>query len=159
MWITTETFLATLVERQMWLTLGYRGKLELHPKGSYKTLTAEERNFLQSRNAKLKKLAAAAPGKVLGWLQPRTQPEVQSQPVAVPPVSPPAKPTTELEPEVYARGVRITEDIVREAMEAAGELHDYEAGRISKVEAYERARVRERQLQTMLGRLYPRWPR
>lgn len=150
MWITTETFLATLVERQMWLTLGYRGKLELHPKGSYKTLTAAERNFLQSRNAKLKKLAAAAPGKVLGWLQPKTQPEIQSQPVAVP-AQPPVSVPASAEPEVYARGTRITEAHVRQTMEAAGELHDYEAGRISKIEAYDRARVRQRQLQELYG--------
>jgi hypothetical protein len=36
-------------------------------------------------------------------------------------------------------------------MEMAGDLHDYEAGRISKVEAYDRARVRLRQLQDLYG--------
>lgn len=151
MWITTEVFLATLVEKRMWLALGRRGNLELHPKGSYKMLSTEERNFYQTRNAKLKALAAT---KHLGWVQPGTQPQLQSQPVAVPAqpqrVSP-VRPSAERTPEVYVRGLRITEAHVREAMEAAGDLHDYEAGRISKVEAYDRARVRLRQLQDLYG--------
>lgn len=147
MWITTEVFLATLVEKRMWLALGRRGNLELHPKGSYKLLSAEERNFYQTRNAKLKALVAAAPDKLIGWTQVRPQPPVQSQPVAVP-----AQPErVSGAPEVYARGTRITEAHVREAMEMAGDLYDYEAGRISKVEAYDRARVRLRQLQDLYG--------
>lgn len=147
MWITTEVFLATLVEKRMWLALGRRGNLVLHPKGSYKMLSAEERNFYQTRNAKLKALAAAAPDQILGWTQVRPQPPLQSQPVAVP-----AQPQrVSGAPEVYARGVLITEAHVREAMEMAGDLHDYEAGRISKVEAYDRARVRLRQLQDLYG--------
>lgn len=143
MWITTDAFLAMLVERRMWLALGDRGRLELHPKGSYKMLSAEERSFLQSRNAKLKALAAT---KHLGWIQPGTQPQLQSQPSGVP-----AQPPGEPAPEVYARGVRITEAHVEAAMEAAGDLEDYRKGRISKIEAYERARVRQRQLQELYG--------
>ena len=54
-------------------------------------------------------------------------------------------------PEVYARGVRITEEHVEAAMDAAGDLDDYRKGRITKAEAYERARVRQRQLQDLYG--------
>lgn len=153
--MTVQSLLASLAERQMWLWL-QRGQLKLLPSGAKRRLSVEERDFLRDQEAEFKALAAASPDKCIGWtpppLQPRTQPQLQSQPSGVR-----AKP--EPVPEVSVRGVRITEDIVREAMEAAGELHDYEAGRIPKLEAYERAGVRERQLQAMLGRLYPRWPR
>lgn len=152
--ITVHGFLVTLAERQMWLWL-QRGQLKLLPSGAKRKLSVEERDFLRDHEAEFKALAAASPDKCVGWTppplpkasrskgQPRTQPPLQSQPSRVP-----AQPG----PEVYAGGVRITEAHVREAMEVAGDLHDYEAGRISKVEAYDRARIRQRQLQELYGR-------
>lgn len=142
--ITVQAFLAMLVERGMSLTLDRKWSLHLLPKGSHSKLSPEERAFLAKHNAELKTLVQVMPDKRIGPLQPRTQPQLQSQPSRVP-----AQP--EPVPEVYVRGLRITEAHVREAMEAAGDLHDYEAGRISKVEAYDRARVRLRQLQDLYG--------
>ena len=145
--MTVEAFVTQLTDQRMWLRL-WTGRLLLLPSGAKSKLSAEQRDFLRDHKAQLKTLAAAAPNNCLGWTQPEaqptTQPQPQSQAVAVP-----AK--REAEPEVYVRGTRITEAHVREAMEMAGDLHDYEAGRITKVEAYERARVRLRQLQDLYG--------
>lgn len=149
--MTVQGLLASLAERHMWLWL-QRGQLKLLPSGAKRKLSAEERDYLRDHEAEFKALAAASPDKCVGWTppplpskaQPRTQPRRQSQPPRVP-----AQP--EPVPEVYVRGVRITEAHVEQAMEAAGDLDDYRKGRISKIEAYERARVRQRQLQELYG--------
>lgn len=153
--LTVQEFLSTLTDRQMWLRLGRDWKLQVRPPGSLRKLSRDEKVFLHKHDAELKTLAAAAPERTLGWIQPRAQPESQSQPVDIPAQQKPAAPVSrsvEQTPEVYARGVRITEAHVEQAMEAAGDLEDYRKGRMTKVEAYERARVRQRQLQDPLWR-------
>ena len=150
--LTVQGFIDLLVQRRLWLVPKGKWDVQLFPRGSVRKLSPDERAFLSMHRRELRSLAEAGP---LGWSQPETQPQLQSQPVAVPaqppsvsPVPPKADPTT---PEVYARGVRITEAHVEQTMEAAGDLDDYRKGRISKVEAYERARVRQRQLQELYG--------
>lgn len=140
--ITVPAFIDLLVQRRMWLVPKGKWDIQLFPRGSVRKLSRDERAFLSMHTRELRSLAEAGP---VGWVQPGTQPQLQSQPSRVP-----AQP--EPVPEVYVRGVRITEAHVREAMEAAGDLHDYEAGRISKVEAYDRARNRLGQLQDLYGR-------
>lgn len=141
--LTVQAFIDLLVERRMWLVPKGKWDVQLFPRGSVRKLSRDERAFLSMHTRELRSLAEAGP---VGWSQPETQPQLQSHAVAVP-----AQPPGEPAPEVYARGTRITEAHVREAMEMAGDLHDYEAGRISKVEAYDRARVRLRQLQDLYG--------
>lgn len=141
--LTVQGFIDLLVQRQMWLVPKGKWDVQLFPRGSVRKLSPDERAFLSMHRRELRSLAEAGP---LGWVQPETQPQLQSQPSGVR-----AKPPVEPTPEVYVRGVLITEAHVREAMEMAGDLDDYLAGRISKVEAYERARVRQRQLQELYG--------
>lgn len=112
--MTVEAFVTQLIEQRMWLRL-WTGRLLLLPSGAKGKLSADQRDFLRDHRAELKTLAAAAPNNCIGWtqpeVQPTTQPRRQSQPSGVR-----AKQKVEPTPEVYARGVLITEAHVREAM-------------------------------------------
>lgn len=125
---TARELVAVLRERGVQLTLAGERQLRAKP---WRALGPELRHDIQRNRdeiiAVLKAEQAPAP------------------PVNTPP--PPPEP----EPVVFAYGHRITERDVHAALRALGDdaLADYDAGRITKAEVYEIARLRECQFRQL----------
>ena len=100
------------------------GRLWLRPGAAYKEMSDTDRAFLRRRRDELKAIG------LRGFVQP-VKPE----------------PETEPEPELCVHGRPVTEKDVVDTLKVLGDhaLADYHAGRLSKHEAYERARCRLRQ--------------
>lgn len=127
-------------------------RLWLLPAKSFGLLSDEERAAIGRLRQQLKAI-------VRDGLQPapvvqQPQPEAPQEPTPVREAQRKAEPT----PEVWAYGVRITEAHVTTALTALGDhmLAAYASGRLTKLEAYDIARRRERQAQELLGRYYRR---
>lgn len=136
-------FIAALATRGLSFRLR-DNRLWLWPTKGYALLTAEERKTMTRLRPALKAI-------VRDGLLP-----VVSDSQTEPPAQPVAQRKVEPTPEVWARGVRITEDHVTTVLSSLGDhmLAAYKAGRLSKLEAFELARLRELHAQELLGRYY-----
>lgn len=138
-----HAFAATLAQRR--ITFRLRGtRLSVIPAKRYHDLSDEDRTAIRKLRPAIKALASG------GLLPAICDPQTAAPPVRE------AQRKEEPTPEVWVRGVRITEAHVTTALTALGDdmLAAYESGRLSKLEAYEMARLRERQAQELLARFY-----
>ncbi len=132
---------AEFVERMVsrGVSLGLRGnRLFLSPSSAYAELSYDMRSVLRTHRAEIKELIRTAGPFVISPTRDTAAPAPQPQPE-------PARSTqrSEVEPVVFVGRKRVTESDVRGFMADLGdeELADYEAGRISKIDAYESTRL------------------
>ncbi len=125
-------------------------RLWILPAKAYKQLTDEERAIKRHYLAEIKAIVRDGLPEV-----PITKPE--PTPALVPAIPTPVR--IEPTPEVYAYGHRVTEEDVRYALRCMGDevLADYDAGRLSKFEAYQMTRRGLRQSAQFKSRLTHFW--
>jgi hypothetical protein len=140
-----EAFAFTSALADRGITFRLRGtRLSVIPAKRYHELSDEDRTSIRKLRPAIKTLAAG------GLLPAVSDPQTEAPPVRE------AQRKEEPTPEVWAYGVRITEAHVTTVLTSLGMLEAYASGRLTKLEAYDMARRRERQAQELLGRYYPR---
>ena len=136
-------FASALADRG--ITFRLRGtRLSVIPAKRYHDLSDEDRTAIRKLRPAIKALASD------GLLPALSDPQAEAPPVRE------AQRKEEPTPELWAYRVRITEAHVTTALTALGDdmLAAYASGRLTKLEAYDIARRRERQAQELLGRFY-----